>query len=351
MDIQVFFSEAVRLQASDLHLLCGYPPMLRISGELYPIAQTSIIQTQEMEDLLFPVLTQEQRDLLLTNREIDLSIQTPVGRFRVNIYYQRGNLAGTFRLVSTHIRTLDELGLPQICHEFTRLRQGFLLVTGPTGHGKSTTLAAMIQEINLTRSRHIITVEDPIEYLYPAGKSLISQREMHSDTHSWNIALRSVLREDPDVVLIGEMRDLETIEAAITIAETGHLVFATLHTNSASQTVDRIVGVFPENEQAQIRLQLSAALEGILSQRLIPAIGGGRVIGSEVLIATPAVRSTIREGRTHLIDNVMQTSAESGMITMEMSLTKLVKEGKISVESAMGYSIHPEELARLLKSV
>lgn len=351
MDIQVFFSEAVRLQASDLHLLVGYPPMLRIAGELYPIAQTQIIQAQEMEDIMFPVLTQEQRDLLLTNREIDLSIQTPVGRFRVNIYYQRGFLAGTFRLVSTHIRTLDELGLPLICHEFPKLRQGFLLVTGPTGHGKSTTLAAMIQEINLTRSRHIITVEDPIEYLYPVGKSIISQREMHSDTHSWNIALRSVLREDPDVVLIGEMRDLETIEAAITIAETGHLVFATLHTNSASQTIDRIVGVFPENEQSQIRLQLSAALEGIVSQRLIPAVGGGRVASTEVLIATPAVRSTIREGRTHLIDNVMQTSAEAGMITMEMSLAKLCKEGKITVESAMGYSIHPEELARLLKDV
>lgn len=351
MDIQVFFSEAVRLQASDLHLLVGYPPMLRISGELYPIAQIAAIQAQEMEDIVFPILSQEQRDLLLTNREIDLSIQTQVGRFRVNIYYQRGFLAGTFRLVATHIRTLEELGLPQICHEFPNIRQGFLLVTGPTGHGKSTTLAAMIQEINLSRSRHIITVEDPIEYLYPIGKSIISQREMHADTHSWNIALRSVLREDPDVVLIGEMRDLETIEAAITIAETGHLVFATLHTNSASQTIDRIVGVFPDTEQSQIRLQLSAAIEGIISQRLVPAIGGGRVVASEILIATPAVRSTIREGRTHLIDNVMQTSAESGMITMEMSLSRLVKEGKITIESAMGYSMHPEELARLLKTI
>lgn len=351
MDLQILFSETARLQASDLHIASGYPPMLRVAGELQPVLNSKILTPQETETLIMAILAADQKDLLISNREIDLSFHTQYGRFRANLYYQKGSLAGVFRLVPSVIKTIENLGLPDICHDFTRLRQGFVLVTGPTGHGKSTTLAAMIHEINLTKAHHIVTVEDPIEYMYGAGKSIISQREMHSDTHSWTVALRSILREDPDVVLIGEMRDFETIQAAITIAETGHLVFATLHTNSASQSVDRIVGVFPEAQQAQIRLQLAAALEGIISQRLIPAIGGGRIAAAEVLVATPAIRATIRDGRTHLIDNVMQTSAESGMITLETSLSKLVKEGKISTEAAMAYAVRPEELARLLKTI
>lgn len=351
MDIGILFSETARLAASDLHITVGYQPMLRVAGELVAIANSHILTPEDAEKLIFPVLTQEQRDLLLTNREIDISVHTTVGRFRANVYYQRASLAATFRLVPAVVRNLTDLGLPQIAYEFTKLRQGFVLVTGPTGHGKSTTLASIIQEINLSKTHHIVTIEDPIEFIYTRGKSMISQREMHADTHSWSVALRSVLREDPDVVLIGEMRDFETIEAAITIAETGHLVLATLHTNSASQTVDRIVGVFPDAQQAQIRLQLAATLEGIISQRLVPAIAGGRVLSSEVLVATPAVRATIREGRTHLIDNVMQTSAESGMITLEMSLSRLIKEGKISAETGLAFAVRPEELARLLKTM
>jgi twitching motility protein PilT len=350
IDIHALFSEAVRLNASDLHLIVNYPPMLRISGILEPIAGTQVLSSQDIEAIIFPVLSPEFKDLLLSNREVDLSLASAAGRFRANVYFQRGTIGGTFRYIQQNIRSMQDLGLPEICFEFVKLRQGFVLVTGPTGHGKSTTLSAMIQEINKSKSHHIITIEDPIEYVYPVGKSIISQREMHGDTHSWNTALRSSLREDPDVVLIGEMRDFETIQAALTIAETGHLVFATLHTNSASQTIDRIVGVFPEHQQAQIRLQLSSTIEAIISQRLIPAVGGGRTMVAEVLVGTPAIRSTIREGRTHLIDNVMQTSAESGMLTLEMSLAKKVKSGEIAVDTAMAYTIRPEELSRLLNS-
>lgn len=349
MDIQEMFAEASRLEASDLHLVAGFPPMLRVNGELIALGSASILTPSDTEQLAFSTFSQEQKDLFLTNREIDYSVNGQNGRFRANVYYQKGSVAGTFRLISQRIRTLDELGVPNIAKEFVKLRQGFVLVTGPTGHGKSTTLAAMVNSINMTRSQHIITVEDPIEYVYPKGLSIISQREMHEDTHSWNVALRSVLREDPDVVLIGEMRDFETIQSALTIAETGHLVFATLHTNSAAQSIDRIVDVFPENQQEQIRLQLSMGLEGIISQRLVPAAGGGRVAVGEVLVATPAVRTTIREGKTHLLDNIIQTSAEYGMMTLETALAQKVHEGKITVEVASAYSIRPEELGRLLR--
>lgn len=350
MDISILFSETVRLNASDLHLLVNYPPMIRIAGKLLPVADAKILTTQDIEALIFPILSSELKDLLMSNREIDFSYASQVGRFRANVYYQRGTVGATFRYIQQTIRSMKDLGLPEICYEFVKLRQGFVLVTGPTGHGKSTTLASMVQEINQTRSDHIITIEDPIEFVYPTGQSIISQREMHGDTHSWNTALRSALREDPDLVLIGEMRDFETIQAALTIAETGHLVFATLHTNSASQTIDRIVGVFPEHQQAQIRLQLSNTLEAIISQRLVSAVGGGRTMVAEILVGTPAIRSTVREGRTHLIDNVMQTSAESGMMTLEMSLARKVKDGLITADTAMAYTIRPEELSRLLKS-
>jgi twitching motility protein PilT len=350
MDISILFSETVRLNASDLHLLVNYPPMIRIAGKLVPVADAKILSPKDLESLVYPILTNELKDLLISNREIDFSYASAVGRFRANVYYQRATLGATFRYIQQTIRSMKDLGLPEICYEFVKLRQGFILVTGPTGHGKSTTLASMVQEINQSRASHIITIEDPIEFVYPPGKSIISQREMHADTHSWNTALRSALREDPDLVLIGEMRDFETIQAALTIAETGHLVFATLHTNSASQTVDRIVGVFPEHQQAQIRLQLSNTLEAIISQRLVSAIGGGRAMVAEVLVGTPAIRSTIREGRTHLIDNVIQTSAESGMMTLEMSLARKVKDGIITADTAMAYTIRPEELSRLLKT-
>lgn len=349
MDIHAYFSEAVRVSASDIHLIVGYFPMIRVSGKLQPIEGSSPLSAQDVQDLVFQIFTDAQKDQFLTNKEIDFSIASQGGRFRSNIYYQRGTIAADFRLIPNTIRTIDQLGLPAICHEFCALRQGLILVTGPTGHGKSTTLAAMVNKINETQSHHIITIEDPIEYIYPKVMSIVSQREMHQDTHSWNVALRSVLREDPDVVLIGEMRDLETIQAAITIAETGHLVFATLHTNSASQTIDRIVDVFPENQQVQIRMQLAQVLEGVLSQRLVPSLGGGRMAVAEIMTGTPAVRTTIRDGKTHLLDNIIQTSGELGMRTLETALSNAVKEGRISVETATAYAVRPEELGRLLR--
>ncbi len=349
MDIQELFSEAGRLEASDLHLLSGSNPMLRVNGVLGPVENSSVLTESDIQQLVFSVLTSEQKELFLTNRELDFSVASTVGRFRVNIYNQRGTTAAAFRLIPTKIRTIEDLGLPSICHEFVKLHQGFVLVTGPTGHGKSTTLAAMINEINLSKAAHIVTIEDPIEYVYPGGKSIISQREMHQDTHSWTVALRSVLRQDPNVVLVGEMRDYETIGAALTIAETGHLVFATLHTNSAAQTIDRIVDVFPENQQSQVRLQLSSVLEGVISQRLVPAVDGGRIAVCEIMTATGALRTVIRDGKSHQIDNIIQTSAELGMMTLETSLAQAVVERKISVETATNYAVRPDDLARKLK--
>jgi twitching motility protein PilT len=350
MTLQQLFAETVRLKASDLHLIVGYPPMLRIDGKLAPLDGTTPLSSADTQQLVYEVVQGDRKELFLSNKEIDFSLGTEGGRFRANIYYQKGTVAADFRHIPNIIRSIDELNLPQICHEFTKLRQGLVLVTGPTGHGKSTTLAAMIQKINETKAHHIITIEDPIEYVYAKGLSIVSQREMHEDSHSWNVALRSVLREDPDVVLIGEMRDFETIAAAITIAETGHLVFATLHTNSAAQTIDRIVDVFPQSQQSQVRMQLASVIEGVLSLRLIPAVGGGRTAVAEIMTGTPAVRTTIRDGKSHLIDNIIQTSAELGMETLETALAKAVKSGKISVETATSYAVRPEELGRILKT-
>jgi twitching motility protein PilT len=332
-----------------VHIVAGYPPMFRKDGKLAPVPNVHPLTPVEAQQLAYQALNSAQKEQFQTNKEIDFSLGVEGGRFRANIYYQKGSVAADFRLIPAVIRSIDQLGLPAICHDFTKLRQGFILVTGPTGHGKSTTLAAMINKINQTAAHHIVTVEDPIEYVYPKGLSIVSQREMHQDTHSWSVALRSVLREDPDVVLVGEMRDLETIQAALTIAETGHLVFATLHTNSASQTIDRIVDVFPENQQIQVRMQLASVIEGVLSLRLVPATAGGRIVVAEIMTATPAIRTTIRDGKTHLLDNIIQTSAELGMMPLETALAHAVKEGKISVETATSYAVHPEELGRILK--
>lgn len=347
--IKDLLSLTVQKGASDLHLVVGYEPTIRVDGSLQILAQTSILTSEESEKFVFEILTPEQKDIFLANREFDFSFSIPSANFRINIYYEKGTIALAARLIPAKIRTVEELGLPTICHQLAKLRQGFILVTGPTGHGKSTTQAAMINEINLARDAHIITIEDPIEYIYPKSKGLVSQREMRLDTHSWDMALRSALREDIDVVLIGEMRDFETIASALTIAETGHLVFATLHTNSASQSVDRIVDVFPASQQPQVRLQLAANLEAILSQRLIPQIAGGRIPAVEILLGTSAVRSTIREGKTHLIDNIIQTSKDLGMETLEGSLATLIKTGKVSMEIASNYALKPEELFRLVK--
>lgn len=349
MDINELLEQAFKQGASDLHLAVNYLPTLRINGNLAPILGREALTSEKIEELVFNLLTGEQKEQFLSNKELDISYATQFARFRVNLYFQKGAMAAAFRLLPFKISTIEELNLPKICHSFSGLRQGFILVTGPTGHGKTTTLAAIVNEINQNRPCHIITIEDPIEYVYPKAKAIISQREMHADTHGWEVALRASLREDPDVVLVGEMRDYETIAAALTVAETGHLVFATLHTNSAAQTIDRIVDVFPEDSKAQVKMQLAASLEGILSQRLLPSLEGGRIPACEILLASPAVRSTIREGKTHLIDNIIQTSADLGMVSLEQYLVRLVKSGKISAATAEEYALRPEELAKQLK--
>lgn len=333
---------------SDLHLVAGYPPALRVDGELLAIEGQPRLTKEAVESLVQSFMTPEQRDYVMVNREIDFSYQfKDLGRFRVNSYFQQGILSAALRLIPAKIKSIDELQLPPIFHSFSKYKQGLILLTGPTGEGKSTTLAAIIQEINQTRSDHIVTIEDPIEFVHVPDRSIISQREVHQDTNSWEIALRSALREDPDVVLVGEMRDYETIANAITVAETGHLVFATLHTNSASQTIDRIIDVFPEHQQSQIRQQLSLSLEAVVSQRLIPVTSGGRIAATEIMLANPAIRNLIRDQKTFQIDNVIQTSSDQGMMLMENSLLQLANRGTISFETARMYSIRPEEFDRI----
>jgi len=339
----------IQNDASDLHITVGYPVYLRIDGKLRKLG-SEIIEPKRAKELIYEILDNEKKELLEVNKEVDLSYSHgDKARFRVNAYHEKGNLAAAFRLIPTKIRSIEELFLPKILHEFTKLSQGLVLVVGPTGHGKSTSLAAMIQEINVRDHRHILTVEDPIEYIYKPAQCLVDQRELHQDTHSWEIALRNILRQDPDVILVGEMRDFDTIAATITAAETGHLVFATLHTNSASQSIDRIIDVFPEHQQSQIRMQLANVIEAVVSQRLIPVIGGGRRVACEIMIGTAAVRNAIREDKTYQIDNIIQTSADVGMITLERSLVELVREGKITLENAQNNTTKPEEVLRLVK--
>lgn len=354
VDIKDIFDKAIQSNSSDIHLLAGLPPVLRIDGRLMLLASIPALTKDSIESMVFSILTEDQKEIFITNKGVDFSFgygggnYGQKGRFRVNLYYQRSTVAASFRLLPPKIRTIEELKLPKICHQFTQYKQGFILIAGPTGHGKSTTIAAIVNEINMLRSANIITVEDPIEYVYPKGKSIISQRELGSDTLSWNEALRSAVREDPDVVVVGEMRDPESIASAITIAETGHLVFSSLHTNSAAQSIDRIIDAFPEHQQNQIRAQLSSTIAGIVSQRLLPKIDGGRIAAVEVLIGTNAIKSNIREGKTHLIDSIIETSQGLGMIPLEVSLANLVKEGEITLETARGYSLHEKELLRLI---
>lgn len=350
MNIQQLLDLTIQRHASDLHLSVGFPPILRIHGDLIPLPGEPPATPEQVESLVAQLLSDYQKNIYQQNLELDFSFDFALkARFRVNIYKQKGYSAVALRLIPFNIPTFAELGMPQVLNKLTDLKQGFILVTGPTGHGKSTALASFINKINQERAEHIITIEDPIEYVFPQGKSLIEQREMYRDTKSWNNALRSALREDPDVVLIGEMRDLETMAAAMTIAETGHLVFATLHTNSASQSVDRIIDVFPEIQQPQIRLQLASTLETIISLRLIPTIQPGRILATEILFANAAVKNIIREGKSYLIDNVIETSAEVGMQILERSLTDLVKVGKISTEVATRFALRPELLRKLLR--
>lgn len=350
MTISDLLKVVVQKEASDLHLVVGSPPIMRVHGKLEVVQGLPDLDAGLAKKVVLGMLSAQQKERLGAEKELDFSLAVPgLARFRVNVYTQKSSLAAALRTIADKVPAIDELGLPKVCHSFATLRQGFVLVTGPTGHGKSSTLAAIIEEINQTRGEHIVTVEDPVEFVYTNKKSIISQRELGGDTKSWAKALKSVLRQDPDVVLVGEMRDPETMAAAMTIAETGHLVFATLHTNSASQTVDRIIDTFPEEQQQQIRTQLSASLEAVLSQRLIPVKGGGgRVVAVELLVATPAVRNVIREGKSHQIDNIITTSGEMGMFLLESSLADLVRQGKVDLEVARSYAGRSSVLARLL---
>lgn len=348
--IELLLEEVVKKKASDLHLQVGLRPMLRIDGSLGAIAGSEILTEQTVEALVFAILDDDQKQILLKDKEFDFSFAFgDLGRFRVNAFHERGNLAAALRLIPNELLSIEQLGLPEIVNKFADYPRGLVLVTGPTGSGKSTTLAALVDKINNERAHHIITIEDPIEFTHKSKKSVLVQREVHYDTFSFSAALRSSLRQDPDVVLIGEMRDLETIASAITIAETGHLVFATLHTNSAAQSIDRMIDVFPPHQQPQIRSQLSNILMAICSQRLVPSIGGGRIAAAEIMIATPAVRNIVREGKTHQLDAVIQTGAEYGMRSMDKTLVNLIHSGQITYDEARNFAVDLEELDRLLR--
>ncbi|MBI2609843.1 PilT/PilU family type 4a pilus ATPase [Candidatus Giovannonibacteria bacterium] len=336
-------------QASDLHLTAGRYPTLRIAGELVPLVKRQVLTPEDTKGLAFAMLDEKSQAKFLEERELDFSYSfEDKVRFRVNIFHERGFMAAALRLVPVEIMTLKELNLPEIIKSFTQKEQGFFLVVGPTGHGKTTTLASLIDIINKTRAEHIITIEDPIEYLFTSDKSIIVQREVGPDTDDFHKALRSMFREDVNVGMIGEMRDHETISAAVTAAETGHLIMSSLHTNNAAQTIDRIIDSFPGGQQNQIRSQLSSSLLGIFSQRLIPRVSGGLIPAYELMIATTAVKNLIRENKVHELDLIIETSSEQGMISLNQSLVDLIKQGEITYENALAFSLNSRELQALL---
>ncbi|MEW6188691.1 MAG: type IV pilus twitching motility protein PilT [Actinomycetota bacterium] len=349
MELTDLLEEVLQREASDLHLTVGTPPVIRIHGDLIRLDYPKLTP-KDTKEMVYSILTSEQREKLEKNLELDFSYSLPgKARFRVNIYYQRNTLAAAFRFIPVEIKTLEELGLPKVLETLARRPRGFVLVTGPTGSGKTTTLAALINIINETRNVHIMTIEDPIEYLHHHKRSIVNQREVGSDTKSFANALKYVLRQDPDVILIGEMRDVETIAIALTAAETGHLVFATLHTPDAPQSIDRIIDVFPPHQQQQVRIQLAGTLQGIVAQQLLQTRDGrGRVVAVEVLFATPAVRNLIREAKAHQIYNVMQTGQKYGMQTMDQALADLYRRGKISYEMAVARAIDSHDIRQLL---
>lgn len=349
MNLNELLFEVLNKDASDLHITTGVPPIIRVTGELVAL-NYPLLKSDDTKELIYSILTKEQKEHLEENLEYDFSYQLEgKARFRVNIYFQKGSLSAAFRLIPLEIKTLEQLGLPRVLEDLTKKPRGFILVTGPTGCGKSTTLSSLINIINETRSDHIITVEDPIEFIHNHKKCVVNQREVGMDTKSFATALKYVLRQDPDVILIGEMRDLDTISAALTAAETGHLVFSTLHTQDAPQTIDRIIDVFPGHQQSQVRIQLASSLQGIVSQQLLQTKDGlGRVVAAEVLVPTSAVRNLIREGKVHQIYTSMQTGTQSGMQTMDQSLADLYRRGKITLNTAISRSMDPQDLKRIL---
>ena len=348
--LKELLSLAVKAQASDLHISPSHPPILRISGQLSPLIKKKKLIPEETQNLAFALMTDVQRERFLKNKDIDFSYNFEgKSRFRVNIFFQSRGVSIALRLIPNRIPSIEELNLPLILHQFTQAAQGFVLLTGPSSHGKSTTLAALVDEINHFRTDHIITIEDPIEYVFEDDKCIIDQREIYQDAVSFSQALRATFRQDPDVIMVGEMRDPETISTAITAAETGHLVFATLHTNSASQTIHRIVDSFPSAQQSQVRAQLSGSLLGVVSQRLIPRLKGGLIPACEIMMATPAVSSLIRENKVHELPLVIETSGEKGMISLNRYLSDLVRRGEISVRNALSYSLDPSELRSLVR--
>jgi len=350
MDLSKLLQLVIDKKASDLHLVPSYFPTIRVNGELFQLTTLEVISPENMEKMLLPILNHEQREILLANREIDLAYKLNDSRFRVNLYYAQNFLCGSFRYIQARISSLEELGLPALLHQCTDMRQGLVLLTGPTGEGKSTTLASLVNEINQKYAKHVITIEDPIEYVYPKYKSIISQRELHQDTHSWTVALKSALREDPDVILVGEMRDFETISLALTAAETGHLVFSTLHTNSAPESIDRIIDAFPPHQQNQIKNQLAVVLKMVVTQRLIPKQNSlDRIPAVEILLNNSAVSNSIREGKTFLIPNILETSEDEGSLLFEKNLLNLYRSGIITKETAFSYAIRPKEIARFIK--
>ena len=352
LHVNTLLERLVESRGSDLHLASGSPPIMRVHGELRAMPDMPVLNGSEIREMIYAILGQKQREKFETELELDTSYSLPgKGRFRINVFLQRDAVGAVMRAIPFEIVEFSQLGLPASVQTFAELPRGLVLVTGPTGSGKSTSLASLVDIINREKAVHIMTVEDPIEFLHTHKRSVVNQREVGEDTHSFAAALKHVLRQDPDVILVGEMRDLETIQTALTAAETGHLVFATLHTQDAPQSIDRVIDVFPAHQQQQIRVQLAASLQGIVTQQLIPLAGGtGRAVAAEVLVATPAIRNLIREGKVHQIYSMMQAGGKYGMVTMDQELARLVRSGRISLESALERSQHEEDVRRLITS-